>query len=245
MTRILLSAFLISAVTASALADPFSNVGAHGVANYSALISTHNYPSAGSSGSYDLSGDTSFYAGGGDNLSIYDNWTYYEYGYIGDDEYGNPIYGDIPQDQTEYAEVSANAYSRFDRSLNTIGAEVYAYGYSNSWSTGSYASASAFADANATMDLNFTLTSNTMVRISSDTSYSNGNLSLLVDGSFFIDSAHIPGSYITLLPAGDYTITGAAYGDGGANMTIEAVPEPASIAALGLGAVALLRRRRK
>jgi hypothetical protein len=245
MKRTLLSVILISSVAATAIAaDPFLSVGAHGQASYTALAYTTHY-TAGSSNSYDIYGDTPFYAGGGDNGNIYENWDYYlgSY-YVGDDEWGNPIYQDQYETQTEYAEVSANAYARFDRSLGQIGGEVYGYGYANSWSSGSVASASAQASAASVLDIAFTLSTNTAVKISRDTYYGDGNLTLYLDGNFFIDSANIPGSYLTVLPAGNYTISGSAY-SGGANLNIESVPEPTTLAALGLGALAVLRRRRK
>ncbi len=245
MKRTLLSVILISSVTATAIAaDPFLSVGAHGQASYTALANTTHY-SAGSSNSYDIYGDTSFYAGGGDYGNIYETWEY-DLGsfYIGDDEYGNPIYQEQYETETEYAEVSANAYARFDRSLGHIGGEVYGYWYANSWSSGSYASASVQASASSALDIAFSLSTNTAVKISTDTYYGDGNLTLFLDGNFFIDSAHVPGSYITVLPAGNYTISGGA-SSGGANLNIETVPEPATMAALGVGALALLRRRRK
>lgn len=243
MKHHLLSLVLISCVAGNAAADPFANLSATGHYDYSAYAQTTNY-NQGSNASDDFSADYSFYVGSGANYNLYDSWIYNEYGWIGYDEYGNDIYGDIPIQQTDYAEVSANSYASFTRASNSIDAEVYAYVYVNNWSSGGYGSSSANGTANSSMLVSFSLLANTPVTISSTTNYGGGYMALMLGSDLFVDTTMIGGSYNTILPAGDYTITGSAGWDGGANLKIEAVPEPTSIAALGLGAGLLLRRRR-
>jgi hypothetical protein len=240
------SVILPLTVVSMAAADPFSNLSAHGHAQYSVYAQTTN-TMGGSSNTIDLYDDHSLYAGGGDYVDFYETWTYAYDLYVGDDEYGNPIYQTYYEDQTAYAHAEGNAYGRFERSGNTIDTEVYGYASSNSWSSGSYAYASANAFAYGAADVTFTLLAATAVHITTSTSYGNGILSLYRGGDFITDSHLLLfGNLDTVLPAGDYSILGDA-SDGGANISIQAVPEPATMAALGLGlgALAVLRRRRR
>jgi hypothetical protein len=50
--------------------------------------------------------------------------------------------------------------------------------------------------------------------------------------------------YATALPAGTYVFTGYGFGGSHNFMVMGAVPEPATIALLGLGGLALIRRKR-
>jgi hypothetical protein len=244
MKHIAFSLILPLTVVSMAAADPFSLLAAHGHANYSAYAAITNN-SGGSSNSYDLYSGNSLYAGAGDYFSYSETWVASTDVYIGDDEWGNPIYETVYEDQIESATAEAHAYGRFFRGGNVIDSEVYAYAFANYSYSGSYAYASANASAYGQVDVSFTLLTATAVHMTTTTSYGNGYINLSRDGNLVTTSSDlIFGSWDTVLPAGEYAIWGDA-SDGGANLSIEAVPEPATMAALGLGALGLLRRRRK
>jgi len=236
--------FPLTLVSMASAADPFSSLAAHGHADYSVYAATTNY-SGGSSYSYDLYDSQSLYAGAGDYFNFSETWVASEQVYIGDDEWGNPMYQTIYEDQIESATAEAHAYGRFFRGGNVIDSEVYAYALGLYSYSGKYAQAQAQASARSVVGVTFTLLTPTAVHISTTTSYGNGFLNLLRDGNLVASSGDlILGGLDTVLPAGDYEIWGDAT-DGGANLSIEAVPEPATMVALGFGALAVLRRRRR
>jgi len=232
MKRTLLTVSLIASVVASAQADPFTTVSASGYYDYT--VSTQAGGSTGgSSNSGSYADYVSFGLGGGDSSSLYNNWTEWD-----PDQYMDIYY-------TEYAEASANSYMNFSLATNEIDAEVYANSSSNSWYSGPGTSASAYANANASTTVNFTLLASTPAFISSVANFGNAYLEMTLNGAHFTSSTEFTGSYFTILPAGNYQIYGSASGGGGAHLGVQAVPEPTTCAALGLGAAALLRRRRK
>ncbi|RYG21315.1 PEP-CTERM sorting domain-containing protein, partial [bacterium] len=122
---------------------------------------------------------------------------------------------------------------------------VYAFTSTESMYSGSQAFVSADAYAYSLMELTFSLTGWTPVQLFTSTYYDNANLTLWRDGKFVLDSSNLYGlgTFSTTLAPGNYTLIGEAI-YGGADLTIQAAPEPASLAALGLGLLALKRRRR-
>ncbi|RYG21316.1 PEP-CTERM sorting domain-containing protein [bacterium] len=235
---------LFSSFLATASADPFQGLAAEAHAQYTVSI-TGTYDSYNNGGTEDKYGDQSLYAGVGDYGTMSSTWDYVTQIYIGDDEYGNPIYDTITEPQYESGTAQAYAYGRFDRGGNAISAEVYAYAQSEASYSGSQAFASAFASSTGSVNVTFTLTNWTPVKLFSSTFYDTANITLLRDGFYYLDSANLYGlgTVSTSLAPGSYQLVGDAY-YGGADFSIQAVPEPASLAALGLG-LAMLRRRRR
>ncbi|RYG24383.1 PEP-CTERM sorting domain-containing protein [bacterium] len=244
MKRLLLSFALSASVLAVASADPFSMVDGYGWATASVYAqTTANIYSVDPTN--DQYSTTSLYAGAGGYASFNDYWQYQYEDIIGYDDDGNPIYGTFYEDQYENAYAEASAYGRFVHSTNRIEAEVYSYHQWSYSTTGSYAFASANSSSSSQIIVNFSLTNGGPFRLSSPTSYGDGVITLYMDGNYILDSGVLAQtSTILNLGPGNYQLTGTAGYDGGAEFYVEAVPEPASMAILGLGAAALLRRRR-
>jgi len=233
-------------LTASvAVADPFAVTSAHGNGSYYVLAQTTHSTSSSSSSVdvYDLTGfslDTGTYA------EQIENWDYSYDQFGGYDLYGNEIWITIHENQYEEARAEAHAFSQFTRSENLIDTQVFASAQANNSASGSMAFAYADASASAHLDLTFSLAANTTVELSSY-SVSGGSFSLYRGIDLVMDAytlVGLGGVMQTTLPAGSYSLVGDASG-GGADFHIAAVPEPASLAALGLGLAAVLRRKRR
>jgi hypothetical protein len=247
MKRLFLSFAGLASMLAAASADPFSSVDAFGSATASVYAqTTANLYSVNPSDNQFSS--TSLYAGAGGYASFNDYWQYEYQDIVGYDNDGNPIYGTFYEDEYENAMAEANAYGRFSHVTNRIESEVYSYSQWNYSTTGSMAFASANSSSSSTINVNFALTQGGSFRLSSPTSYGDAVITLYMDGNYILDSGTLGGtSTILTLGPGNYQLTGAAGYQGGAEFYVEAmaVPEPASMAALALGAAAVLRRRRR
>jgi hypothetical protein len=242
MKHLLGSVAVLTVSVSTAFADPFQGLAAHGHAQFGVTVSgTRDNASDG--GSEDKYGDTSFYAGVGGSASISSTWEYEYQEYVGDDDQGNPIYQTYYETQYESGSAQAYAYGRFDRGGDAISAEVYAYSLTDSSYSGSQAYCSADAFAYGSIDITFSLASWTSVQLFSSTYYDNGNITLYRDGDFVLDTSNLYGlgTVKTALAPGNYQLIGESF-YGGADFSIQAVPEPASLAALGLGVLAVRRR---
>ena len=237
-------------VTAALHASPIINVSGGGNASHGLFAET-NLQSFSSANSVHQSSSTSFYSGTGDYVYLNDYWTTSHDGITGYDENGDPIYGPVTEDQSATAEAQAYAYSRFESSNNGHGydlitAEVYAYATSSTSAYGSEAYANAYAGSASDISISFDISALSDVLLSSTVAYGDAYLALYHQGNLVSDTnmlAHNPeGLY---LQPGSYTLQGTA-GSGGAEFSVLAtaapVPEPLSIAALGMG-ILLLRRR--
>ncbi|RYG23903.1 hypothetical protein EON82_12585, partial [bacterium] len=100
MSRCLFSVLFLSAMMATASADPFEGLAAHGYSLFSASV-TGNSGNVSDSGSEDKSGDTSFYAGVGRIVSMSNAWDYTYDVYIGTDENGDAVFQTITEPQGE------------------------------------------------------------------------------------------------------------------------------------------------
>jgi hypothetical protein len=228
-----------------AAADPFAVTSANGSGTYSVWAQT-THSTSGSPGSAGASDVTGFYMDAGSYAEQIENWDYTYDQFGGYDLYGNEIWTTIHENQYEEARAEAHVSAEYYRGENQIDTRVFASAQANNSASGSMAFAYADASASAHLDLTFLLATSTTVELSSF-SGSGGGFSLyrgvdLVMDSFTLTS--LGGLIQTTLPAGAYSLVGDASG-GDANFHIYAVPEPASLAALGLGLAVALRRKRR